>query len=178
MDQTTLRQEWIDRANNFHGDHEMLAKIIDALYVDLQMLFENIEAESFQSHDLSKEYLLKTVFSKVYHLIIARNGAYAIFDEETRIYDDVFNACFFTSLCMFMHDTKRIKGLSLSEFIYHNSPTNYQGDDSTNKLYSALKSLLGNNAEWDITNESKRVGVGFPVGKPQRVWVFKKKVTL
>ncbi len=48
------------------------------------------------------------------------------------LYNDVFEACLFVSLCMFLYETKRIKGISLRRLIYQYSPMDYKTVGSPN----------------------------------------------
>jgi len=51
-----------------------------------------------------------------------QNPEYEIFDANSFYYDDIFEACMFSALCMFIHDTKKIKAMSISDFLYEHSP--------------------------------------------------------
>ena len=41
------------------------------------------------------------------------------------IYNDIFDVCLYNSLCSFLNYTKKIKSLTIEEFIYKNSPHRY-----------------------------------------------------
>jgi len=42
-----------------------------------------------------------------------------------KFYYDVYNACFFTSICNFLQTSTRCKSLTLKEFVYNSSPSKY-----------------------------------------------------
>lgn len=130
MDDNPLCKELLEREKNFHGDKDPLTTHNKLFYVELQRLSESIEADLETVPELEKEHILRIIFMRAYNFIISNNDDYSIFDENVLIHDDVFNACLFTSLCMFLHDTKRIKGMSLREFIYNHSPQMYSGKSS------------------------------------------------
>lgn len=135
MDRELRWYELVDRVKNFHGDHELFQKRVvgnEAFYMDLYNLKEDIILDSCKVQELNSEQLLKTVFTMVYNFIAKMNDAFLIFDEDTRIHDDVFEACFFTTLGIFIHETKRIKGMSLRTFVYNNSLNYYNEKDSSN----------------------------------------------
>lgn len=115
----------VERAKNFHGNFDPLAIQNELFYIELQDLCEMIEADLQKPRGISREQMLKMIFSRIYDFVISFNDDYSIFDNNMLIYDDVFNACFFTTLCMFLYDSKRIKGLSLRRFIYLHSPLKY-----------------------------------------------------
>ena len=75
---------------------------------------------------------LRTVFSCIYDFIIENNDDYTLFDNNMELYNDVFEACLFVSLCMFLYETKRIKGISLRRLIYQYSPMDYKTVTSPN----------------------------------------------
>ena len=125
----------IERTKNFRGDHESFinnAKNYETFYANLYGLFMQIEIDIDKMRSLSQEQILITIFKRVYNFIIASKDDYRLFDESSRLYANVFDACFFTSLCMFIHDSKRIKGMSLRRFIYENSPFQYSVKGSKN----------------------------------------------
>lgn len=69
---------------------------------------------------LADKQILKMVFTRTYDLVFSE-----FFDSEPIHDDAVFEACFFTSLCMFLHHSKRVSGKSIRKFIYDNSPNDY-----------------------------------------------------
>lgn len=102
-------------------------------YNDLQRLVENLEKYVNELQETaSEENILRVIFSRVYNFVIAHNSDYGIFDSDADLRNSVFEACFFLSLCMFLYDTRRVRGLSLRKFIYENSPMEYHVEGSPN----------------------------------------------
>ena len=97
-------------------------------YAKLQRLLEDI---NFQEVD-GKEDILRSFFSRVYDFVILQNDDYSLLDNNMVIYEDAFDVCFFMSLCMFLYETKRLKGKSLRKFIYDHSPRGYNIKGSPN----------------------------------------------
>lgn len=114
-------------------------------YTELQRIANNIDG---LQRTKAKEDILRVIFSRVYDFIISHNKTtrradYSIFDSTTGLYNDVFESCFFISLCMYLHDTKRIKGSSLRKFIYDHSPMGYGVEGSQNYFdYSRPKHFI------------------------------------
>ncbi len=138
MDMKPFWYELVERAKNFYGDYELFQKQVvgnEAFYRELYNLKEDIIVDSAKVRELNSEQLLKTAFTRVYNFIAKMNDAFLIFDEDTRIHDDVFEACFFTTLGMFIHETKRIKGMSLRTFVYNNSLNYYNEKESSNYFF-------------------------------------------
>ena len=122
----------------FNGKLADFSRIeVQHYFAELQGLVETMEADVQKLRGTSREQVLKTVFSRVYDFVIAHNDVTNstdcnIFGSDKDTYDDVFEVCFFMSLCMFLYDTKRVKGMSLREFIYKHSPQKYNVKESPN----------------------------------------------
>lgn len=125
MDEKPFWQELIEREKNFYGNNDPLAMHSKLFYVELQGLSESIEVDIDKLRGLGKEQTLKMIFSRVYNFVIFNNDDFSIFDKNMVIYDDTFNACLFTLLCMFLHSTKRIKASTISDYIFNYSPSKY-----------------------------------------------------
>ena len=77
--------------------------------------------------------ILQVIFAHVYDFVKDRNEEYSeILDKNPDINHDAFEACFFMSLCMFLYDTRRIKGMSLRKFLYEHSQMGYNDKESPN----------------------------------------------
>ena len=76
--------------------------------------------------------LLVEIFLGVYDFVVKQSLCFGTFQEESPIYDDVYEACLFTTLCVFLHTSTRIKGKSLKDFIRDTSPMEYNNPDSSN----------------------------------------------
>lgn len=100
-------------------------------YTELQLLADNVIANAvnkLREETDNKTEILRTVFAYVYDYVMDRNKAYRILDNI----QDAFEACFFMSLCMFLYDTRRIKGMSLRKFLYEHSQMGYNDKESPN----------------------------------------------
>ena len=75
--------------------------------------------------------LLETIFSDVYNFAVKQDLWFGIFHEDSPIHNDVYEACLFTTLCMFLHESKRIEGKSLGEFVFQYSPMGYHQEYSS-----------------------------------------------
>lgn len=131
MGERTLGYELIERKNNFYGNFNPLTIHNERFYAKLHNLCEMINVEINES-EMDSNRILEIIFFRIYHFVISCSNHYKILCNDILIYTDVFNACFFTTLCMFLYDTKRIKGLSLRKFIYTHSSLNYNIKGSTN----------------------------------------------
>lgn len=60
------------------------------------------------------------------------------------LHDDILRTCFFHAICLFLHSSTRIGGISLRKFVYENSPLNLCVVDSPNYRNP---SLWGNEEE-------------------------------
>lgn len=89
-----------------------------------------------KENSLSREQILEYVFSEIYTFITMRFFEFAYFLKGAPLYDSVYDSCLFTSLCMYLHNTKKIDGISLSKFTYENLPYQFNVKDTDN--YSDL----------------------------------------
>lgn len=124
--------EIIERAKNFYGDLNPLTIQSELFYMELQGLSEIIEVDIDKLRGISEEDSLKMIFSRIFNFVTASNDNYSIFDSNMVIHDDVFNACFYTVLCMFLHETKRTGGMSIRKFLYLHSPLEFNKRGSRN----------------------------------------------
>jgi len=93
-------------------------------YTELQEFSKQIEVDIEKLRGLDQKQILRMIISRVYYFVTIRNN-YSLFDHSMAIYDDLLDVSIFTTLCMFLYDTRRIKGLSLRKFIYYHSPRRY-----------------------------------------------------
>lgn len=131
MDKAFSVPEIAEREKNFFNGE--LPSTIEgkSYYIDLQLLADNVIADyinRMNDETYSKAEILRTVFAYVYDFVMDRNKEYRILDNN----EDVFEACFFMSLCMFLYDTRRIKGMSLRKFLYEHSPRGFNIKGSPN----------------------------------------------
>lgn len=118
------------KSEKFHGDYASFMKHVEnneVYFSQIQRIYEYIYTILIDMrHDnVSDDGMLIKIFEGIYYSIIGINDDYDIFDSTTSFYENVFNACMFTSLGMFLHDTKRIRGYTLREFVYRHSPKGY-----------------------------------------------------
>lgn len=118
------QDELIKRAKNFRGIPEPLAFQNELFYEELHGLTLMTEVDIYKVRG-NTEYILKLIFTRIFNLTTAFNSNYNIFSKSSPIYEDIFNSCFFTVLCMFLHNSRRTHGLSLRKFLYLNSPKDY-----------------------------------------------------
>ena len=104
-------------------------------YTELQLLADNVIADVVNTiqETYNKAEILQVIFAHVYDFVKDRNEEYSeILDKNPDINHDAFEACFFMSLCMFLYDTRRIKGMSLRKFLYEHSQMGYNDKESPN----------------------------------------------
>lgn len=138
--------------NFFNGEKIITAVEIKIRYEPLQQLLEHIDLQEVHG----AEEMLRVVFSRVYKSVISRNTAYHIFDDNTGLYDDAFNACFFLSLCEFLYESKRIKGTSISKYIWEHSPTGFCQKGGPN-YFDRKNNVKGSEIGDKITKEEGRL---------------------
>jgi len=126
--------ELAKREKNFYSSNPVETPEQISFYTDLQEFTKQIEVDIDKLRGLNMEQILRMIVSRIYYFLIDYNAddLYNIFDHNTCICNDVLDASFFTTLCMFLHDTKRLKGISLQEFIYRHSPEGYSIRGSRN----------------------------------------------
>jgi hypothetical protein len=127
-----IRRELIERANNFNWNWDK--DFLEDIYRD-KRLFEHLY-DFFESTDIKEysDFINKTsislqpldlIFTEVFNTAIFVDDEYKIFQEDTPFYSNMYDAYYFTSLCSFLHSTKRIKAMSLRDFLYNNSSYKY-----------------------------------------------------
>ncbi len=129
--------EWnnfIHRSENFHWDINIceLNSTENKLFYETLYKLRSDTINFLKENSLSREQILEYVFSKIYTFITMRFFEFAYFLKEAPLYDNVYDSCLFTSLCMYLHNTKRIDGISLSEFTYENSPYQFNVEGTDN----------------------------------------------
>ena len=128
------RGSLVEHAKNFNDDYKLFMSQVKedkAFFVRLQMVYESI-FEVIEEQDLDYKQSLELVFKNVFDYVVSCDDEFKIFTEGTRLYESVYNACFLVSLCLFIHSSKRIKGMSLRKFLYQHSPMDYKTKGSTN----------------------------------------------
>lgn len=136
-DQTTdkkeLWQDLLDREQNFFNGIDPSTIEENTYYLQLEDLALVIEADIQKLRGIPPiQMLKKLIFARVYNFVLSKNGNYRLFANNTDIYSDALDVCFFVSLCGFLYETKRIGGLSISEFIRIHSPTGFSQKGNPN----------------------------------------------
>lgn len=68
-----------------------------------------------------REQMLHTLFSEIYELVTMRNPEFTYFLKKSPIYSSTYDACLYSTLCLFLYYSKRRKRISLTQFTYENS---------------------------------------------------------
>lgn len=124
-----MNPRWLDlaeRMNNFHGDHEEFLKQAadnEAYFEELIGVYDWVITDIGNYRWLTKEQILKLAFTRIYDLVAKSENAFFFFNKNRPLHDSVFDACFFAFLCMFIHQTKKIKGISITKFLEDNNPS-------------------------------------------------------
>lgn len=186
MDEKHLWKELIERKKNFHGNFEVCEQQPagnEGFYLALYDLKIDIIAGLDKKSELNGEQILATVFFQIFNFVIRQHFESIIFIKDSPLHDNVYKACLFTTLCMFLHDTKRIKGMSLQEFLYEHSPRMYSKKSSkyyfnTRKIkvphgYDKIKSMgndLIKNEETTLRQTRHRLLKSRPVYVKKPEW--------
>ncbi len=120
--------EFIDSAKNFYGDFSSSKNRFEkdiSYSIRLYELYKSIQYDLCKKNEVDNIELLKNVYKRIYDFIIASDYEFKIYNKDQMVYQSVFDACLFTSLCMYINTTKRIKGLSLGKFVYKHSPRKF-----------------------------------------------------
>lgn len=148
--------EIVTRAQYFRWNTKELAKQVaehEMCFFDLDILRNVIVKFSRTplANSLDKHELFNRIFSKIYGMIKKSELDFSLFcnnlsvrnrrpvsSESGSAYrgsslcDEVYAVCLFSTLCTFLHDSKRIKGMTLREFVQDNHPSNFKNIDSQN----------------------------------------------
>lgn len=124
--------DFLERLNNFFDTPDPLTIQDESFYIELQGLSEMLDADMQKLRGAELKERLKTICLRIFNFIVCFNDDYSIFNENKNVHDAVFNACFFTALCMFLYNTKRIKGKSQRKYIYERSSLKYNEKKSPN----------------------------------------------
>ena len=135
--------KFIELLKNFHGGDYSSYKIDKENYMFYTKLYEmslSIQQSplDFKQHCIDDQIkdILKTIFDS-----LVSSNEFRIFNINSPYYNRVLEACLFTTLCHFINKTRRIKALSIRDFLYHNSSCGY--------------SVKGSNYYLDINNPDK-----------------------
>jgi len=148
--------EIVTRAQYFRWNTKEFAKQVaehEIYFFDLDILRNVIVKFSRTpiANSLDKNELLNRIFSKIYSLIKKSELDFSLFCNnlpvshgrsvssengracwDSSLCDEVYAACLFSTLCTFLHDSKRIKGKTLRDFVHDNHPSDFKNVDSPN----------------------------------------------
>lgn len=131
MDERKLWQDLYDREQNFYDSGEWNISKNSPLLPEFEALYMDLEVGISRLNEVSA---LRLIYSKTYDFVMALDLTYSFFGKSTPLYKIVFDSCMFTGLCMFLHNTKRIKGSTLSQYIYDHSRFGYNDKTSSNYI--------------------------------------------
>ena len=125
--------ELVKRVENFRWNltAEGVANGDEKFYMSLYDLKNECITDLNGVKKLAKSEILAAVFRDIYNLVVKQSLSFGIFDEDSPIHDDVYEACLFTTLGIFLHESKRIEGKSLGEFVFQYSPMGYYREYSS-----------------------------------------------
>lgn len=129
--------ELVERAKNFFIDYKAFERhaVDNAIfYMDLYDLKNCMVSDLNEMKEQTNEQTLEFVFSEIFQFITDFNDKFTCFNRESSFYTSAYEACLFTSLCMFLNKTRRIKGESLNQFVLENSL--YPYNDKNSEYYS------------------------------------------
>lgn len=190
MSETHPVPDFLKRSRNFfytrNEDLEALSASELNYYSIFQKQLDEIRAliKEMKSEHAKIDTLLKTVFGNVYSLLTYSNGIPQFDPNATNssIASDSYQACYFMSLCMFLFETRRLKGKSLRRFIYDNSPQKYHIKGTTN--YFDFKNIKREaSGQMNLSDETKlrqyqnRLFSLRPVHHPNSEWSAMRKVS-
>lgn len=107
--------------------------------------FKKVLVQKLNKEDLTNTKKLDLFFHQMFVFTVsqAEESAYFIevfsVDEEIFLFDSVFEACSYSTLCMFLHNSKRIEGKRLREIVYEHSRHNYKEEGY--KIYNYSNGL-------------------------------------
>lgn len=128
-------KNFFKQIRKFHINHELFEKLMNenkTFYAQLYHLKNSIVSDAKNIGKENKLQILEMVHSKVYSLTSLQNLRFTYFLAGSPLHDNIYEACLFTSLCMFIHITNRINGSSLGQFIYDNSLYDFNDQQSPN----------------------------------------------
>ena len=152
-----------ERAVNFRWNTEKfktLVQIEEELFSGLDKLKNNIvlACNTQEAKQLPKENLLRKVLIDIYNFIEPPTKSELIgVLNDASVNNTVFETLLFTTLGMFLHSTKRIKGKRLRDFIYDHSPLNFR---STGLPLSHVADMLDTEAVTLRKARNRRLSLG------------------
>ena len=133
MDMKSQYHELLERTKKFRWNTINIENLINA-YKNFYILLCNTKNDIIihldKTKELNQKQILETVFNKIFDLTTVQYSNFRCFQKPSILHHNIYEACLFTTLCMFLHNTTRIAGKSLREFVYNNSDRNYNDKNS------------------------------------------------
>lgn len=121
--------KFIARADNFHWNSQQ----VKCQMAYFETIYKKVQDSLLRLNDIfCKETLLETLFAEIYTATTMSDLHFTYFIKGGPLYNNVYKVCFFTSLCMFLHESTRLSAKPLRQFIYDHSPEQYNERTSNN----------------------------------------------
>ena len=130
-DEKRLWRDLLDREQNFHDKDEWNIPEDNLFLAEFEGLYKSLENEVPK---LSRDSGLQLIYSRTYNFLVGLDFAFAIFARNTSLYQTIFDVCMFMGLSMFLHNTKRIRGVPFSQFVYAHSCIGFSDKKSTSYI--------------------------------------------
>ena len=126
-----VQDELIKRAKKFYFDNELFEKQIaenESYILHFDILRDKILKFSTRTpmKGLDEEDLLQRICQLIYRIYRATDTDLKLFGESSPHSTEVYKAYVFSTLCVFLNSSSRIKGMSINEFIINNDPAEKQ----------------------------------------------------
>lgn len=130
-DEKRLWRDLLDREQNFHDKDEWNIPEDNLFLAEFEGLYKSLENEVPK---LSRDSGLQLIYSRTYNFLVGLDFAFAIFARNTSLYQTIFDVCMFMGLSMFLHNTKRIRGVPFSQYVYAHSCIGFSDKNSTSYI--------------------------------------------
>lgn len=126
-----LWQDLLDREKNFHDGGKWALPEDDPFLAEFEGLYRGLEADFPKLGNASR---LRLIYSRTYDFLTTFDSVFAIFGRKTPLYEEVFDVCMFMGLCMFLHNTTKIEGTTLSQYTYAHCHLGFNDKTSTSYI--------------------------------------------
>lgn len=126
-----LWRDLLDREQNFHDKGEWNIPEDNLFLAEFEGFYKSLENEVPK---LSRDSGLQLIYSRTYNFLVGLDFAFAIFARNTSLYQTIFDVCMFMGLSMFLHNTKRIRGVPFSQYVYAHSCIGFSDKNSTSYI--------------------------------------------
>ena len=146
---------FVNRVNNFYfANTENLKNLKTNIGLLVSLSLARKGAIDCITKDTNKQEVLMIILKEVYRFLVADNADYKIFDEGLDFHKDVFEACAFASIAIYLNSSKRCKRKSIKKFIRQaSSPLGFEDyeedeDDEDKYAYVDKKSSSTNSGKY------------------------------